>query len=120
GVEPLALFEAVRQGAVGRRRTFDGVVDQFLPNEYDPPSFALRLAHKDVSLATALGRELGVPMRLSNLALEEMTEAMNRGWADRDSRIPMVLQQERAGVQVKVDKDRIREVMEKDAAAAKN
>ena len=119
GVEPLALFEAVRQGAVGRRRTFDGVVDQFLPNEYDPPSFALRLAHKDVSLATALGRELGVPMRLSNLALEEMTEAMNRGWADRDSRIPMVLQQERAGVQVKVDKDRIREVMEKDAAAAK-
>ncbi|HTY69281.1 MAG TPA: NAD(P)-dependent oxidoreductase [Alphaproteobacteria bacterium] len=115
GVEPLALFEAVRQGAVGRRRTFDGVVDQFLPAEYDPPSFALRLAHKDVSLATALGRELGVPMRLSNLALEEMTEAMNRGWADRDSRIPMVLQQERAGVQVKVDKDRIREVMEKDA-----
>ncbi len=116
GVEPLALFEAVRQGAVGRRRTFDGVVDQFLPAEYDPPSFALRLAHKDVSLATALGRELGVPMRLSNLALEEMTEAMNRGWADRDSRIPMVLQQERAGVQVKVDKDRIREVMEKDAS----
>ncbi|MBV8534187.1 MAG: NAD(P)-dependent oxidoreductase [Alphaproteobacteria bacterium] len=119
GVEPLALFEAVRQGAVGRRRTFDGVVDQFLPNEYDPPSFALRLAHKDVSLATALGRELGVPMRLSNLALEEMTEAMNRGWADRDSRIPMVLQQERAGVQVKVDKERIREVMEQDAAGAK-
>ena len=115
GVEPLALFEAVRQGAVGRRRTFDGVVDQFLPNEYDPPSFALRLAHKDVSLATALGRELGVPMRLSNLALEEMTEAMNRGWADRDSRIPMVLQQELAGVQVKVDKDRVREVMERDA-----
>ena len=115
GVEPLALFEAVRQGAVGRRRTFDGLVDQFLPNEYDPPSFALRLAHKDVSLATALGRELGVPMRLSNLALEEMTEAMNRGWADRDSRIPMVLQQERAGVQVKVDKDRVREVMERDA-----
>jgi 3-hydroxyisobutyrate dehydrogenase len=114
GVEPLALFEAVRQGAVGRRRTFDGVVDQFLPAEYDPPSFALRLAHKDVSLATALGRELGVPMRLSNLALEEMTEAMNRGWADRDSRISMVLQQERAGVQVKVDKDKIRRVIEND------
>ena len=118
GVEPLALFEAVRQGAVGRRRTFDGLVDQFLPGEYDPPSFALRLAHKDVSLATALGRELGVPMRLSNLALEEMTEAMNRGWADRDSRIPMVLQQERAGVQVKVDKGRMRQVIEGDAPKA--
>jgi len=103
GVDPLALFEAVRQGAQGRRRTFDGLVDQFLPNTYDPPSFALRLAHKDVTLATALGRELGVPMRLCNMALEEMTEAMNRGWAGRDSRVAMLLQQERAGVSIQVD-----------------
>ena len=53
GVEPLALWEAVRTGAVGRRRTFDGLIDQFLPGKFDPPAFALRLAHKDVSLATA-------------------------------------------------------------------
>ena len=55
GVEPLALWEAVRQGAGGRRRTFDGLGDHFLPNNYDPPDFALRLAHKDVTLATELG-----------------------------------------------------------------
>ena len=36
GVEPLALFEAVRQGAIGRRRTFDGLVDQFLPGVVRP------------------------------------------------------------------------------------
>jgi 3-hydroxyisobutyrate dehydrogenase len=30
GVEPLALWEAVRQGAHGRRRTFDGLADHFL------------------------------------------------------------------------------------------
>jgi 3-hydroxyisobutyrate dehydrogenase len=117
GVEPLALFEAVRQGAAGRRRTFDGLVDQFLPGSYDPASFALRLAHKDVSLATALGRELGVPMRLANLALEEMTEAMNRGWGERDSRVAMLLQQERSGVQIKVDKDRLREFLDRDAGS---
>src|SRR4029450_11314333 len=57
GVEPLALWQAVRQGALGRRRTFDGLIDQFLPGKFDPPAFALRLAHKDVSLATARGRE---------------------------------------------------------------
>jgi 3-hydroxyisobutyrate dehydrogenase-like beta-hydroxyacid dehydrogenase len=113
GVEPLALFEAVRQGAGGRRRTFDGLVDQFLPDVYDPPSFALRLAHKDVSLATALGRELAVPMRMANLALEELTEAMNRGWAGRDSRVAMKLQQERAGVTIKVDPERLRGVIER-------
>ena len=114
GVEPLALFEAVRQGASGRRRTFDGVIDQFLPNVYDPPSFALKLAHKDVTLATALGRELGVPMRLCNMALEEMTEAMNRGWAGRDSRVAMLLQQERAGVSIAVDPAKLKEAVARD------
>lgn len=113
GVEPLALFEAVRMGAIGRRRTFDGLVDQFLRGSYEPPAFALRLAHKDVSLATALGRELGVPMRLANLALEEMTEAMNRGWGTRDSRVSMLLQQERAGVSIKVPEDKLRAAVER-------
>jgi 3-hydroxyisobutyrate dehydrogenase-like beta-hydroxyacid dehydrogenase len=107
GVDALELFEAVRQGAAGRRRTFDGLVDQFLSGIYDPPAFALRLAHKDVSLATALARELGVPMRMANLALEELTEARNRGWDDRDSRVAMLLQQERAGAGIKVPPERL-------------
>ncbi len=111
GVEPLALWNAVRQGAAGRRQTFDALVDQFLPGNYDPPAFALKLAHKDVSLANALGRELGVPMRLCNLTLAEMTEAMARGWEGRDSRVVMVLQQERAGVEIAVDPERMREAL---------
>jgi 3-hydroxyisobutyrate dehydrogenase len=114
GVEPLALWEAVRTGAVGRRRTFDGLIDQFLPGKYDPPHFALRLAHKDVSLATQLARELGVPMRLAELTLAEMTEAMNRGWSERDSRSPMLLQLERAGVTVAVMPDRLKAALERD------
>jgi len=111
GVEPLALWQAVRQGAAGRRLTFDGLIDQFLPGKYDPPAFALKLAHKDVALATALGRELGIPMRICELALAEMTEAMGRGWAGRDSRAVMLLQQERAGVQIAVEPERLREAL---------
>jgi 3-hydroxyisobutyrate dehydrogenase len=112
GVDPLALWKAVRQGAGGRRRTFDGLADQFLPGRFEPPAFTLRLAHKDVSLATALGREHKVPMRLANATLEEMTEALNRGWAERDSRVAMLLQEERAGVQIKVDPTAIRQVLD--------
>jgi len=114
GVEPLALWRAVRQGAGGRRRTFDGLVDQFLPGTFEPASFALRLAHKDVSLAVALAREHGVPMRLASLALEELTEALNRGWGDRDSRVAMLLQEERAGVDIRVPPERIREALDAD------
>jgi 3-hydroxyisobutyrate dehydrogenase len=111
GVEPLALWQAVRQGAVGRRFTFDALIDQFLPGRYDPPAFALKLAHKDVALANALGRELGLPMRMCNLALAEMTEALARGWGGRDSRAVMLLEQERAGVEIAVDPERLREAL---------
>ena len=114
GVDPLELWKAVRQGAGGRRRTFDGLVDQFLPGTFEPPAFTLKLAHKDVSLATSLARELGVPMRVANLALEEMTEALNRGWGQRDSRVAMLLQEERAGVQIAVPSEKIRTVLERD------
>jgi len=114
GVDPLVLWRVVRQGFVGRARVFDRLADQFLPAVFDPPNFRLHLAHKDVSLATSLGRELNVPMRLANLALEELTEAVNRGWSERDSRVAMLLQEERAGVEIKVSPDRIREVLDQD------
>jgi 3-hydroxyisobutyrate dehydrogenase len=55
-----------------------------------------------------------MPMRMCNLALAEMTEAMNRGWEGRDSRVVMLLQQERAGVEIAVEPERM-----KDALAAK-
>ena len=62
GIEPLALWEAIRQGATGRQRTFDRLGGQFLQGRYEPPDFALRLLHKDVSLALQLGREVSVPV----------------------------------------------------------
>jgi 3-hydroxyisobutyrate dehydrogenase len=109
GVEPLALWQAVRRGAQGRRGTFEGLAEHLLPGKFDPPDFALRLARKDVDLAVAVGREYEVPMRLANLALQELTEAMNRGWGGRDSRVAMLLQEERAGVQVRVNEEVLRE-----------
>jgi 3-hydroxyisobutyrate dehydrogenase len=116
GVDPLALWQAVRQGAAGRRFTFDALIDQFLAGKYDPPAFALKLAHKDVALANALGRELGLPMRMCNLVLAEMSEALARGWGGRDSRAVMLLQQERAGIEIAVDGERLREALAPAAA----
>jgi len=102
GVEPLALWAAVRQCSLGRQRSFDRLGKQFLRGEFDPPDFALKLAHKDVMLATELARDVGVPMRIAELTRADMTEALARGWAARDSRVPMLLQEERAGVNIKV------------------
>jgi 3-hydroxyisobutyrate dehydrogenase-like beta-hydroxyacid dehydrogenase len=118
GMDPVTLWEAVRQGVSGRRLTFDGLLEQFLPGKYDPPNFALKLATKDVALATALGRELGVPMRLCNLTHAEMVEACNRGWEGRDSRVVMVLQQERAGVKIAADPERVKQAAERAKSGA--
>jgi 3-hydroxyisobutyrate dehydrogenase len=114
GVEPLALWAAIRQGSLGRKRTFDRIGDQFLQGKFDPPDFALNLAYKDVTLATELARELGVPMRMAALTHAEMGEAINRGWGGRDSRAFLLLQEERAKVDIKVPLEEIRAVLERD------
>ena len=110
---------AVGGGAAGRRRPPAHLrhAGRALPARQITIRRALRCGspHKDVSLATQLGSEVGVPMRLANLALEEMTEALGRGWQARDSRSSMILQQERAGVKVAVDQDDIRAVLRADS-----
>lgn len=112
GLDPLSLFEAVRGGALGRMRTFDPIARRWLTGTIDTPSFALELQHKDVKLAVELAREVGVPARLSNLAYEELVEAMNRGWARRDAQSVLQLQQERAGVDpMAVPLDAVEEVL---------
>lgn len=114
GVDPLELWAAVRQCALGRSRTFDRLGRHFLQGAFDTPDFALKLAYKDVTLATELARELGVPMRIASLTHAEMTEALNRGWGERDSRSPMQLQEERAGVEIKVPASKIEAVLKRD------
>jgi len=111
GVEPLALFQALRHGATGRKRTFDRLAEQYLPGAWEPPTFALRLAHKDLTLALELAREVGVPMQVAERALGDFEEALKRGWSERDSRTPMLLQNERAGVAPHVPAEKLREVL---------
>lgn len=109
GVDPLDLWRALRMGAVGRRRTFDAMDTQFLSHSFDVPAFTLRLAHKDVRLATEFGREMGIPMRMAGLTFAEMTEALARGWGDRDSRVVMLLQEERTGVHIEIPAETLRQ-----------
>ena len=70
--------------------------------EFDPAKFALRLARKDIGLATELAREFDVPMPFANQVEQIAVEGMNRGWGNRDSRVTILLQEEAAGVEIRV------------------
>jgi 3-hydroxyisobutyrate dehydrogenase-like beta-hydroxyacid dehydrogenase len=101
-------------GATGRERTFDRL-GRFLSAKHDRADFALRLLHKDVGLAVGLGREVGVPMRLANMAFEELTEAMNRGWGACNSTVGQLLQVERSGIELPaLDPERVQAILDAD------
>jgi 3-hydroxyisobutyrate dehydrogenase len=105
GVAPEALLEAIRGASFGQGL----VLSQMIPNvifkgEFDAVRFALKLARKDVGLATELAREYDVPMPMAALGEQILMEAMARGWGDKDSTSPWMLQEEAAGVTVRATK----------------
>jgi len=108
GMDPLDLWTGIRLGLVGKGSPLDMLVNQFLPGTYEPPAFALQLAHKDASLATSMAHELGVPTPMADLTLADMTEAIAQGMGGQDSRAFLKLQLERAGVEIAVDPEELR------------
>jgi 3-hydroxyisobutyrate dehydrogenase len=111
GVDPLELWQALKLGVVGKQSPLNLLTKQFLPGKYEPPAFALELAHKDMTLGTRVAEELGVPMALARLTLKDMTEALGRGYGSQDSRAFLQLQLERAGVTIAVEPDRLERVL---------
>src|SRR5262245_9763126 len=103
GVQTEALWECVRRGMVGRMHVLHVQVPQTVfRNNYETDTFPLRLLHKDVGLATALGRELNVPLSLASIAEQHLIEAMNRGWGDKSAyTVTFQLQEEAAQVELR-------------------
>jgi len=66
------------------------------------PGFMVQLAAKDARLALQLAEEVGVPMAAASYTKSQLDEAMNRGWAEHDSDSVARLQEERAGVQLRL------------------
>jgi len=102
GVKPEALLEAIRGASFGQGLILSHMIpDVVFKGDFDSVRFALKLARKDIGLATALAREYDVPMPMAALGEQVMMEAMARGWGDKDSTAPWLLQEEAARVQVR-------------------
>ena len=99
----LAVLADVIANSTGSCRRLTEKFPRFLFQGNFEPGFATALAAKDVRLATDLGREYGVPMDLANLIDQRHVEAMRRGWGAEDSDAVARLQEEKAGVQLRLE-----------------
>tara|TARA_Y100000590_G_scaffold16250_1_gene19607 strand:- start:3938 stop:4843 length:906 start_codon:yes stop_codon:yes gene_type:complete len=102
GVDAKALWEVMVHGALGNMLDLKVAIPKTLFQDNYEPLFSLQMALKDIKLATSVAKELEVPARLTNMATAELEEAMNRGWGDKDTRIAMKLQEQRANVEIRV------------------
>ena len=101
-MEPEPLWECVRRGALGRMSVLhEGVPRAWFRGDFDTVSFAHELSRKDIRLATELGREFNVPMPVANLAEQIAIQCANKGWGNKDSSVPFLLQEGMAGVEVR-------------------
>ena len=101
GVDLATLADVIANSSGGNRRLVEKF-PRFLFKGNFEPGFATALAAKDVRLATDLGREYGIPMELSNLVDQRHVEAMFRGWGPEDSDAVSKIQEEKAGVQLRL------------------
>ena len=105
GLAPEKIVEVFQKAAIGRNSDIHMRFPNTLFQGNFDPVFALHIAKKDITLATDLAKSYGVPVRVSELVLQEYIEAVNRGWGKFDSSIALKLQEERSGVEVRLPKN---------------
>jgi 3-hydroxyisobutyrate dehydrogenase-like beta-hydroxyacid dehydrogenase len=102
GVAPEALLKVVQDGAYGQGMLLTGTMPKMVfRGNFDRVTFALKLARKDLGLATEVGRELNVPMPLANLVEQDFLAALAHGLGDKDSTAAVTIQEDRAGVKIR-------------------
>ena len=98
GVDAQTLYEAVSQSS-GNTSSMHGYPNSIFQRNFEP-GFQLDLAAKDVGLATQLGRELRVPMEMSNISQQRYIDGQNRGFGRMAAGAVAMVQEERACVEI--------------------
>ncbi len=102
GVSPEALLKVVQDGAYGQGMLLTGTMPKMVfRGNFDRVTFALKLARKDLGLATEVGRELNVPMPIASLVEQDFLSALANGLGEKDSTAAVTIQEDRANVKVR-------------------
>jgi 3-hydroxyisobutyrate dehydrogenase len=105
GIDAATIVHVFNEAALGHQMSLKvRLPATYLKGDFDP-RFSLALARKDLGLALDVARQTQTPMRFAALCEQELVEAIGRGWAERDASIALTLQEERAGVTVRLPRE---------------
>jgi 3-hydroxyisobutyrate dehydrogenase-like beta-hydroxyacid dehydrogenase len=98
GIDP-KLAHAILRTSSGGSASLDGLANAAFTRNFEP-GFTVEMSHKDVALATALGRELGVRLLFGSLAEQLFQETRAAGYWKQAPPAAIQIQEQIAGVQV--------------------
>jgi|GEM_PF-2475044 len=102
GVSPKAMVKVFQKAALGRNMGLHVRLPATLFKGDFEARFALSIAHKDMLLAKEMAQTHDVPMAVTDVTERAMKEAVDRGWENLDSSIFLTLQEELAGVEIRI------------------
>ena len=102
GVDPGTLYEAVVR-STGNTASMQRRYPTGLFKGNFTPGFTVNLGRKDLTLGLQLAEDFGVPVQFGPVALGEYAESANRDRGLMDTGSVALLQEERAGVEMRAD-----------------
>ena len=98
GVDPAKIIEAVSGGLAGTK-VMEQKRDNFLDHDFEP-GFRIGLHHKDLGIALATAREVGVPLPVTALVDQMLQELTVKGRGDLDHSALLSVIEDAAGHQI--------------------
>lgn len=102
GVDAGTLFEAVSRSTGNTRSMQWRYPPGVLRGDFNP-TFTVDLVLKDLGLAIGLAEDFDVPLQFGPLSYDEYAESSKKGRGDLDVGAVALLQEERAGVEIRAD-----------------
>jgi 3-hydroxyisobutyrate dehydrogenase len=101
GMDTKTLFNVIMKSSGSSAGMKSNFPNRIRAGKFDPPSFALALACKDMRLAIDYGLELGVPLKVTKLASDLLNQTMQQGLGNQDIGVHITLLEKATGVEVR-------------------
>ncbi len=103
GVDPEMMLEVLKAGAYGRARALHASIPSVVfTGDFQNTRGSLAESLVVTQLALDVAREHAVPVSFGSLTSQEIQAAVNRGWGEWNAGATFLLQEERAGVELRV------------------